>query len=234
MVRTISTALAALFCLGFNQSLSAQDCRTFFLMKSGNEIETTLYDKKGEVSGRSLSKVTSVRQDGEALEAHFSTKVYSSKGKEQYANPDVTVKCSNGLYSVDLRNLVPAESMGTLKDMEVRVSGTLAEYPTRLEPGMVLKDAEMLAEPTTSGMAMLKMTVNLKNRKVERKESVTSPVGTFECYKITYDANLKMGIGVNYQAAEWFAPGVGVVRTETYRNGKTVGSTLLTKVTSGQ
>lgn len=226
----------ALFLASFlltNLHTHAQDCKTYFLMRAGNEIEMTMYDKKGEVSGRSVSKVTSVRPNGETLEAHFGTKVYSGKGKEQFSNADVTVTCSKGVYSMDLRNLVPAESMGAMRDMEVRVSGTLAEYPARLEPGMTLKDADLLAEPSTGGVALLKMTISLKNRKVEGKEAITTPAGTYDCYKITYDANLKMGVGVNYQAAEWFAPGFGVVKTETYRNGKTVGSTLLTKITPG-
>lgn len=233
MMRSFFTVLALISGLSATAVLQAQDCRTFFLMNSGNEVETTFYDKKGEVSGRSLSKVSRVKQDGERLEAYFGTTVYSAKGKEQLSNSDVTVTCSKGTYTMDLRNLVPAESMASMKDMDVRVSGNFAEYPARLEPGMVLKDADMLAEPSTGGMALLRMTVMLKNRKVEGKESVTTPVRTFDCYKITYDANLKMGIGVNYQVAEWFAPGFGVVKTETYRNGKIVGSTLITKVTPG-
>lgn len=232
-MRSFFNSLAILIFLCDGTLALGQDCKSFVLMRVGNEIEMTIYDRKGDVSGRNVSKVNSLKQLGEALEAHLSTTVYTTKGKEQFSNPDLTVTCSKGAYTVDLRNLVPAESTGSMRNMDMRVSGKGAEYPARLEPGMTLPDAELLAEPASGGMALFRMTINLKNRKVEGKESVTTPVGAYDCYKITYDANMKMGIGVNYQATEWFAPGVGVVKTETYRNGKLAGSTLLTKVTPG-
>lgn len=214
--------------------LHGQDCKTFFLLKEGNEIGTAFYDKKGEANGRSVSTVNTVRQNGGSLEARLNSKVYSDKGKELASNADVTVTCTNGAYAVDVRNLIPGESMASLNGMQVRVTGNMAEYPAVLNPGMTLNDADVMAEPTSGGVALRKMTVTLKIRKVEGKESVASPVGTFDCYKITYDANLKMGIGVNYQASEWVAPGFGVVKSETYRNGKLAGSTLLPRVTPKQ
>ncbi len=216
---------------------SGQECKTYYLLSQGAEIELTAYDKKGEANGRSVSKVTEVKPVSGGYQANISVTTFNGKGKEQTSNPNVAVSCQNGVYAVDLRNLVPAEATTSHKDMQVRVEGDLAEYPARLEAGQTLKDATMSVEPTSGGlnggMGLKKITFTLKNRKVEGKETITTPAGTYECFKITYDANMKAVIGVNFQAAEWFAPGFGVVKTETYRNGKTVGSTLITKVTKG-
>jgi hypothetical protein len=69
----------------------------------------------------------------------------------------------------------------------------------------------------------------MTKRKVTGKESLTTPAGTWDCFTITYHSKMifKMGIGIpmNSDVTEWYAPGFGVVKTES--NG---GSTLITSV----
>jgi len=75
------------------------------------------------------------------------------------------------------------------------------------------------------------MTVNVSNRKVEAVESLTTPAGTFECYKISYDVATKMMINVKTKGVEWFSKGVGMVKSETYDSaGKLLGSNVLASV----
>ena len=61
--------------------------------------------------------------------------------------------------------------------------------------------------------------VDITKRKVQGKESVTTPGGTWDCFKITYHSKVvvKIGIGipVNADVTEWYAPGFGVVKTES-------------------
>ena len=74
------------------------------------------------------------------------------------------------------------------------------------------------------------MKFDIKNRKVEKKESITTPAGTFVCYKVTYDMDMKVLMRRSMKTAEWLAPGVGVVKTETYnQKGELEGYTELTK-----
>ncbi|MGB8192458.1 MAG: hypothetical protein WCF67_11095, partial [Chitinophagaceae bacterium] len=74
-----------------------------------------------------------------------------------------------------------------------------------------------------SGMQQT-LTLNVTDRKVEAKESVTTPAGTWECYKISSKnkIHVKMGpigIPMNMEVTEWFAPGFGVVKTESKSGG---------------
>jgi hypothetical protein len=72
------------------------------------------------------------------------------------------------------------------------------------------------------------MTINITNRKVVGIESVTVPAGTYNCYKITYDIETKLGIKVSSSAIQWMNKGAGSVKTETYdKKGKLLGSTVL-------
>jgi hypothetical protein len=76
----------------------------------------------------------------------------------------------------------------------------------------------------------------MKNRKVTGKEKITSDAGSWDAYKIAYDASIKIkmiGIGIPMvmQTTEWFVPNFGVVKSETFsKKGNKMGSSLLTKL----
>jgi len=73
------------------------------------------------------------------------------------------------------------------------------------------------------------MNVWITNRKVEAIEDITTPAGTFTCYKISSDVETKMMMKISIKSVEWYAKNVGTVRTESYNNnGKLTGYTLLT------
>ncbi|MEQ9168598.1 MAG: hypothetical protein RLO12_20235, partial [Fulvivirga sp.] len=95
-----------------------------------------------------------------------------------------------------------------------------------LSVGMSLNDASL----KMSGSIPFKMEVNIVNRKVEGKESITTPAGTFECYKITYTINTKSIMSMETTGADWIAKEIGMVKSENYnKNGKLQGYSLLTK-----
>jgi hypothetical protein len=78
------------------------------------------------------------------------------------------------------------------------------------------------------------MTVTITDRKVVGKESVTTPAGTFDCFKITSNSTIKtktvVGITMEFSAIEWLAPKAAIVKSESYKKGKLQGYTLLTKL----
>ena len=73
------------------------------------------------------------------------------------------------------------------------------------------------------------MSVEITNRKVEGKESITTAAGTWDCFKISYHSKVLVkiivGIPMNSNVTEWYAPGFGVVKTES--NG---GWTAITSI----
>lgn len=206
---------------------AAQDCSGYYYAIPGTSVELSVFDRKGNPSGRSTYQVKDVKKTANSLDALVSSTVYDGKGKEVAAARDIRIQCQNGAYQMDMKNFVMPETMSAFKNTEVNFSGSMLEYPASLRVGATLGDAQLQMDPVS--MPMMKTTLTLSNRKVIAQESVTTPAGTFDCYKITYDANVKSLIGINYQVTEWFKPGFGVVRTENYRNGKLMGSTVLSK-----
>ncbi len=211
----------------FNQSSKAQTCG-YLLLTNNTEVEMSMYDKKGNPSGKVVYKVLS----SNGTQAKVNSKVFSEKGKE-LTSAEGTYKCDGGNFSVDMKALLPGEQAKTMemKDMEIKSNNASLNYPSSMSVGAKLPDNEFSADTYTGGMKIMSMTLKVTDRKVEAKESLTTPAGTYECYKITSNQNVKAIFNMTMQTTEWFSPNVGVIKTETYRKGDLVSSMMITKIT---
>lgn len=87
--------------------------------------------------------------------------------------------------------------------------------PAGMSPGQQLKDASFTLEMTSP--IPVTMTSNITNRKVDAIEQVTTPAGTFECVKVSYDTFSKVAfIKTEGRTVEWYTPNIGIVRSEYY------------------
>ena len=101
-------------------------------------------------------------------------------------------------------------------NMEVSIEGEDLTIPKKLTEGQELPDASTNIKAGTGGINIVNMTVNITDRRVLGKESVTTPAGTFDCYKVTQTTDVKMMLGKEFSSIEYYAEGIGVVRSETY------------------
>jgi hypothetical protein len=141
------------------------------------------------------------------------------------------------MFQADMRMAMPQQQVDALKNGKAKFDPTYIEYPSKIEVGQTLKDADFKMDvEMNSGM---NSSVNLKqhNRKVSSKEMLTTPAGTWEAYVISYDGNFQMkmgGLGLpafNFTVKEWFVPNLGIVKTETYsKAGKLIGSSQITSI----
>lgn len=210
------------------QTSNAQTCG-YLMLKNNAEVEMSMYDKKGNPSGKVVYKVLS----SNGTEAKVNSKVFNEKGKE-LTNAEGSYKCDGGNFSVDMKAMLPgdqAKSMN-MKDMEVKTNNATLYYPTTLTVGSKLPDNEFTADTYTGGMKLMSMSLKVTDRKIEAKESITTPAGKFDCYKITSNQNIKSIFNFSMQTTEWFAPNVGIIKTEVYRKGDFVSSTMITKISN--
>ncbi|MET0636202.1 MAG: hypothetical protein ABWZ25_09265 [Chitinophagaceae bacterium] len=230
----IMKPLLVIVCCLLCTVLSAQECKGYYYLHNG-EVEMTMYDRKNEVSGVLKYKIDDVSSSGNATLARFQSEMFNNKG-ETLSKSSGSYKCEAGILFVDARVAMPGDQAAQLKDTEVKGMESYIEYPADLAVGQSLKDAGFKMDVDRAGG--LPSTVNFEetNRKVVAKESVTTPAGTWDCWKITYNATMKVtmggiGIPVRMQGTEWFAPGFGIVKSETNnKNGKLMGSMMISKV----
>lgn len=212
---------------------TAQDCKSFYYMVNNAVVEMSIYNDKEELMGKQLYKVAEVEKKGSDLVSTFSTSFLDKNGKE-ISKSEGKFKCNGVTIGVDMKMNIPgapAQSMNT----KLKSTDSYLAYPTALRVGQYLADGAFHMESEVNGMPMV-MDFKITERKVEAKESITTTAGTWECFKISYNIETKisvMGAGVpmDLKATEWFAPGFGMVKSMSYnKNGKLMGSTLITKL----
>ena len=127
---------------------------------------------------------------------------------------------------VDMTMQLPQAQQEQFAKADVKAEKIFIEYPNNMKVGDKLKDATLDMNIDNSGM---KQNVHMEtsDRTVAAKESVTTTAGTWECFKITYKSKITiktMGIGMpfNIEGSEWFAPGFGIVKTESKHGGTAI------------
>lgn len=211
---------------------SAQnECSKFYPLEEGTTFQYTNFDKKGNPDGTVDYTISEVSDKGPATVATFDLKYTDKKGKEIFES-NYKITCENGTVRIDYKSLFPTQMMQQYSEMDIEmdITGTDIELPNDLSVGQELADANVSVEMSMGGIKM-NTTVDQTDRKVEKKESVTTPAGTYDCYLITESTTSKaMGASFELESKLWLAEGVGMVKQESYKkNGNLISSTELTK-----
>lgn len=223
MKTSIKTTLSVFFmlCL-FAIPATAQDCDAYFPTDEGTMFEMTSYNGKDKMQGMTRSTVTDISNDG-GFSATVKVESFDKKGKENYTS-EYGIACKDGNFKVDMRSMMSGDNMSSMEGMEVDVEADELAFPSNMEVGTDLPDASLKVTMQSAGFSMAGMQIQIVNRKVLARESMTTPAGTFDCIVVSQDVNTKMVVGIKASSKIWYAKGVGAVRTESYNgNGKMTG-----------
>ena len=209
-------------------SLHAQDCNGYYFLQNNKTIEMAILNKKGEQSAKQVYTVSNVDNAGSSTTADLQSEMFDKKGKSM-AKGKAKIKCDGGVMMVDMKMSIPTQP-GTQNAVEtdVKSDNIFIEYPNNMNVGDNLKNATMHMDMDNNGM---KQSIDMEvfDRKVEAKEKITTPAGSWDCYKISYKSKMKiktMGIGMpmNIEGIEYFAPGFGIVKTQSKQGGTEIVS----------
>lgn len=210
--------------------VTAQNCSKYYPMEEGTTLEYTSYNGKGKTQGTISYTVSNVIDEGSTSSATMVMKYMDEKGEEAFTS-EFTYSCTGNTVTIDYESLMSNQMLEQFGEMEMEVSGTDIELPNDLEVGMELPDANVIMKMSMSGINMNSQ-VDMINRKVEKKETITTPAGTFECYVIYSENQSKMMMSSqNFPSRLWLAEGVGMIKQETFKkNGNLMSSTVLTSL----
>tara|TARA_R110002050_G_scaffold204522_4_gene340262 strand:- start:197769 stop:198467 length:699 start_codon:yes stop_codon:yes gene_type:complete len=224
--------LTCVICILFVATNFAQiNCSKYYPLEEGTSFQYTIYDKKGKLDGTSDYKVATVSNSSGETVAEMHVTLQDKKGKE-IIQSNYNITCTGTGVKIDFQSLMPSQTLEQYKEMEVEVdlSGTDIELPNDLAVGQELAEANVIMNIKMAGMNM-KTIVNMLNRKVEKKETLTTPAGSFECYVI-YSENESqiMGMKKTFPSRLWLAAGVGMIKQESYqKDGDLMSTTELSK-----
>ena len=229
--------LVVLLVLMVLPAANAQNCNDYMLLNSNAQYEILTYSNKDKLESKASYHVKDVSRSGDKLEATIQTKVYDNKDK-LVSEGAFKVECDGGSVLIDMRSMMNPGMMEAYKDMEMSMEGDKILYPGNLKEGQKLADGTMniTIKDQASGQAMVTMTMSITDRMVKGRESIKVPAGTYDAYKISQNTEVEsraMGMkmpGMRMQTVEYFVQGIGMVRTETYRNGKLISYSVLSKI----
>ena len=205
-------------------TLQSQDCTPYFPMKEGAGFEITNYNPKGKVMGRAEHTILSRGESDNGLNVNVSSKIFDKKD-EELTSISYEARCVDGVFEIMMSN-ISAESMSGA-GINTTIDGDFLDFPSNPSPGQKLRNGEITIDIND----MLTMTTSVSDRKVEKLEEITTPAGTFNCVKITYNVSTKMVMNIHGSGADWYAEGVGMIRSETYnKSGKMMSYSELTKL----
>jgi hypothetical protein len=249
MSKHLFVSLAACMALRVTQ---AQDCSKFLFLQKDKTIEVTIYDKKGEPNGRQVYQVGNVTTAAGVITGTINSEIFDksgySKGK---ANSILT--CNGGEMRVDMKLLLsPQQSQQFGLSAEASGQNGYLSYPNTMKVGDQLPDGNLTIDlshssvpgnspapgaplapgnggpPPPPGLGK-SLTMVINNRKVDGQESVTTSAGTWNCFRISFKSKVTVktgpfGFPVNIDCVEWYAPGLGIVKTQSKAGGTAITS----------
>ena len=210
--------------------LKAQE--TFFPTKEGMVLTYKSFDKKDKLSGMMKYTIEKVNINGSNIDFTYLCESLDNKEKLVFKER-ITVHQKGDVMYIDMGNFLNKAAFQQEGEIpaEVEVKGNNMEIPLNPIPGQTLPDAN-IEMAMKMGIVNMKMTADVTNRKVEAIEEISVTGGSFKCYKFSSDVNtVAMGIKVQAKTTEWFAKGIGMVKTESYdKKGSLSGRTELVEV----
>jgi len=196
-------------------TVSAQ--KAFFPSKTGTKLTYQSFDKKGKLSGETIYTVKDISGSGDKYTVVYGVEHLDDKGNRSFIDEIKIIQDGDKMYC-DMSNFLNKAAFQQNGEIPatIDITGNNMEIPLIPIPGDSLPDASVTMA-MKMGFINLKMTVNLTNRKVESLEDVQVKAGSFNAFKLTGNVSgTIVGIKINNKSAEWYAYGIGVIRSESY------------------
>jgi hypothetical protein len=211
--------------LAISVSLFSQDCGGIELFKVNKAFEYSSYNNKNKLQGIQRTQVTAVNKENGVVKATIATTHRDATNKVTYEG-SYAVSCYEDRFLIDIQSLIDPRMMTAFSGMKLDVSTMDVIFPRSMKVGDNLPDGTLLMKISNETMQLSEVVFTMRNRKVETIETITTPVGSFECFKISYElySETKVyGFSQKHilQAVDYFSLGLGSVRNETYdKKGK--------------
>jgi hypothetical protein len=165
---------------------------------------------------------------------------YSVKGAKENNGLRYSYKCDGKNIYFDLGSM--------LRNFErdgMKMDGSTMEFPIDISEGQSLPNTTVSIS-TNYGDQKTTTTVTYKNRKVEAKEKITTPAGTWDAYRISTEIESDTDIpGMDEKAKQmmkamqdkmkariifYYAPEAGIIKCPSYMGDKMSFSTEVTSI----
>lgn len=229
--------------LTFRQAEAA--CTQPFGLQRGQRLEYQLLDAKGKLTGFLRYRVLAISTDSSAEKKKkpvVTTKVSLKSGlygpKDQLLQQqDLAIRCRNDTTFTDGLGEINYEGLKSFRDRLLAYEGTSLAWPNQPAIGSSLPSGGVVVQVSSPSVAIAKIKTTVGQRKVLAGPApITVPAGTFTCYSVESRRELATAARADLvlkntgREVDYYAPSVGIVKTEYYdKNGKLLKTRVLTK-----
>lgn len=181
-------------------------------MQKGKVIVVTTHGEDGIVVKKTVRTVDDISTANGYQIATITAEVFDASGQSRKKNT-LYYQCNGTLLAVDVSSLMPQTGNS-------KIAPVYLEYPAAISVGSHLPDLTAKFSITADNRTYL-ATLKFYDRNVKARETVTTPAGTYDCFKntyritVTYSGSSQPPPASTSQSTEWYSPTFGVVKSES-------------------
>lgn len=198
--------------------MAQDDCMPFFPSNEGAVLITKSYDAKGGLLNTLSYRISKTYQDTNDTDIDIVFTMTNSKDS-LIDTGKLDAKCEDGTFYLTMSNRILSPDAIKMLENDTELVGDFLDYPN------VFNDNYIGNFKTSGGTFTIQSKkekktfahITIFGRKYEKKEKITTPAGTFNAAKVTFNFTVtKDKKSVTYKGVEWYAINAGIVRSETY------------------
>lgn len=209
------------------------DCMAFFPNVQGATLVNKTYDAQDNLLNTTVYRVNNAYDyvNGSTVEIGVTI---ANDQDVVIDRGSMDARCTDGNFYLRMGNMsLSPETMQALGN-NTGLVGNFLDYPNTFDSTYPFAGTLQ----TTEGEYTIKskndevddVRVRIYNRQHDGSDIIVTPAGNFNASKVTFMFDCtKGGVTKTHRAVEWYAPGAGIVRSETYDNdGNLENYTVLT------
>lgn len=215
--------------------LKAQDCLYSIAFTEGSGMEMLQYNKNNKVIARHIYTVDSVYEIKTIKYAIISNKTFNIKNKV-LSNYSYTISCNKNNLTISSLSLFEPSEFESYEDYDTSIYDMPYTIPANINVDTVLSDASYSFTAYQLQNAVFEFNMDCRNMKVIAKETITTPIGDFECFKIeSYivieGKSMMNSYTIKSRIEDYYSKGIGLVKRNVFDdNNKLQNTYLLNKV----
>ncbi|SNR31138.1 TapB family protein [Hymenobacter mucosus] len=224
------------------QAPTAYDCTHPFGLYDNMEVVYQLQDADGKAAGTIRNRVVLLGSEQNKKQTITTNTVLLKSGLYDTKNrllrlQDVTYLCRQDTSFTDGTSELNPESLRSFRDRRFAYAPVPLAWPNQPTVGSTLPGGGVTVQVSSTAVDIAQVYTRVQKRRITGTESVTTPAGTFECYKVESEresataARADMVMRTVNRTVDYYSPAVGLVKTEVYgKNGKLEQVRLLTTI----
>ncbi|GAA5039015.1 hypothetical protein GCM10011506_37630 [Marivirga lumbricoides] len=198
------------------------------MFKEGKKWTTANYNAKDKYQGKQSFEILSLSEAEGKLTANVKLTSYDKKDEEVFEK-EVEFICEDGVMQLDMSQYLPEDVLESMKSMQMEIEYEHIQIPKELKVGQNLEEGAV--NMTITSPIRMAFKFRMTDRKVEAREDVKVPAGTYNAFKISSVLQIDMmGSTRQFKSVEWIAEDVGAIRSESYdKKGNLTSYTVLTE-----